>query len=201
MGPSLREMRAREAEDLATPPPDGFVRPWNREQAPGTVVAPGATAWDIWKSRTDGELEWFQRAMYYTFIRGPVGNGISWMFFSLYLLMLSIEETAETGRKWFQFAFILYQFQSTRNSTLIFALRNVTLLMDWALFLRRCGFKAPSWGALCTLPVFFALGWMNEYSVTTQIIGGVISGLVPPDVYSHQFLYFFQFLFHLGWQN
>jgi hypothetical protein len=201
LGPVLREMRAREAEDLATPPPDGFVRPCNRDQADGKVVAPGATAWDIWKSRTEGELEWFERAMHYTFIRGPVGNGISGMFFGFYLLVLSLEETAQTGRKWPQFAFILYQFQSTRNSTLIFALRNVTLLMDWALYLRRCGVKAPSWEALGTLPVFFALGWMNEKSVTTQIIGGVLSGLVPPDVSSHQLLYFIQFLFHLGWQN
>jgi hypothetical protein len=125
----------------------------------------------------------------------------TWMLFGLYLLVLSLEETAETGRKWPQFAFILYQFQSTLNSTLIFALRNVTLLMGWALYLRRCGVKAPSWEALCTLPVFFALRWMNEKSVTTQIIGGVLSGLVPPDAYSHQFLYFIQFLFHLGWQN
>jgi len=76
LGPVLKEMRVRGAEGLVIPPLDGFVRPWNREQADGKVVAPGATAWDIWKSRTDGELEWFERAMYYTFIRGSVGNGI-----------------------------------------------------------------------------------------------------------------------------
>jgi hypothetical protein len=194
-------MAAREAEDLVAPPPDGFVRPWNREQADGKVVAPGTTAWDIWKSRTDGELEWFERAMYYTFIRGPVGNGISWMFFGAYLLVLSLEDTVEMSLKWPQFAFILYLFQSTRHSTLIFALRNVTLLMDWVLYLRRCGVKAPSWEALVPLPILFALGWMNENSLKTQIIAGVLSGLVPRDEYSHQLVYFIQFLFHIGWQN
>jgi len=71
--------------------------------------------------------------------------------------------------------------------------------MDWAFWLRKLGVKGPSWASLAVLPVLYAVGYMNEKSMTTQITIAIISALVPGNQYSHKLVAAYQFLGRLGY--
>jgi hypothetical protein len=133
--------------------------------------------------------------MYHAFIRGPVGNGISLTFFGFFVLMLPLEDK---DLKWAYFSLVFSIFYMTRKASLLFAFRNVTLLMEWAHWLRKLGVRGPSRASLAVLAVLFAIGYMNEKSGTTQIILAIITGLVPGVHYSHKLVPVFHFLFHLS---
>jgi hypothetical protein len=164
--------------DRPLPPPPGLNQVFKdigRREAVA-VATPRATSPPVWKRATDEERE-----MYHAFIRGPVGNGISLMFFGFFVLMMRLEDK---DLKWPYFALVLGVFDITRKASFMFSFRNVSLLMNWALWLRKVGVKGPSWASLAVLPVLYAVGYMNEKSMTTQITIAIISTLTPGDQYS-----------------
>jgi hypothetical protein len=177
--------------DRPLPPPPGlnqvFKDVGRREVA---VIAPRAPSWE---PLTDEE-----RGKFYAFLRGPVGNGISLMAFGFWVLTMRLEDQKGTFQKWLNFALVLQVFKFSRRASLLFALRNVCLLMDWASWLRKLGIKAISLSFLAVLPVLFAVGYMNEKSFGSQIAIAIISALVVGDDYTHKLLPVFQYMAHFG---
>jgi hypothetical protein len=178
---------------MPLPPPPGLDQVFKDIGRPEAVavVAPRTPPPFDWRLATDEERE-----RVHAFIRGPVGNGISLAFFGFFVLMLRLEDQ---GLKWLQFTCVLSIFHITRKASFIFALGNVSLLMDWARWLREVGAKGPSLSSLAALPVLYAVGYMNEKSTATKIAISIISVLVAGDDYSHKVIPLFQILASLGY--
>jgi hypothetical protein len=178
---------------MPLPPPPGLEQVFKDIGRLETVavVAPRAPPPSNWRRPTDEERE-----RIHAFIRGPVGNGISLAFFGFFVLMLRLEDQ---DLKWLQFACVLSIFHITRKASFIFALANVSLLMDWARWLREVGVKGPSLSSLAVLPVLYAVGYMLEKSTATKITIYIISALVAGDHYSHKVIPLFQILENLGY--
>ena len=172
------------------PPPPGLDQVFKDIARPEPIPV---TPPKVWKRATEEELE-----MAHAFIRGPVGNGLSLMIFGFFLLMMPLENK---DFKWAQFLFVYSAFMITRKATFIFVLRNVSLMMDWAHWLRRVGAKGPSWSSLMVLPVLYAVGYMNEKSFATQMTISIISGLVVGNEYSHKLIFVYQFMMRLGYRE
>lgn len=172
------------------PPPPGLDQVFKDigRRDPIPTITPGtpAPSTPIWPTPTKEELEAAR-----TFINGPVGNGISFMIYGFFALMLRLEH--ESG-KWGRFLLVFNIFWLFHEATLVHAVRNVSLLMDWCYWLRKIDVRSPSLGAMAVMPILYGVGYMIEKSFTTQVIVCIISALVVGDHYSFKIIPFLQIL-------